>query len=231
MNTVSAPSANGKEATLIRFGGLAGLLVIGLYILINFALMAFPSPTGVPLEQLKTYISDHAGAMATANGLRYLALFCAAFYFVGLYLLTNRRAMPAGNGWSILGLFGAVALLAMGTITNTIQAMPFLNFANLSERPEQVMLLWNLSSLLFRTAMLLAGLMILGFSIAGWQSATFPRWLSVAGLLVAASALFTSVFIAWTMTGASEPLLLARDVLGLVWQLGASVIMLRRASA
>jgi hypothetical protein len=221
-----------RETTLIRLAGLLGLFSTGLYIVINFALMAFPSPTGLPLEQLKTYISDHAGAMAAANGLRYLALFCIPFVAVGLHLLTRGGAKPASNGWSILGVIGGVGLLTMGIIANTIQAMAFLPFADPSERPEQFMLLWNLSRLLFRAAQLLTGLMILGFSIAGWQSAIFPSWLAVVGLLFAASGLFTSVFMAWTMSDSSvvEPVLMTRDVLALFWGLCTNVIMLLKPS-
>jgi hypothetical protein len=170
--------------------------------------------------------------MAAANGLRYLALFCIPFVAVGLYLLTRRGAKPAGNGWSILGLTGGVGLLTIGIITNSIQAMAFLPFADLAERPEQFMLLWNLSRLLFRAALLLTGLMILGFSIAGRQSAIFPLWLSVVGLLFAVSSLFTSVFMAWTMGDSSlvEPLLVIRDLLMLFWGLCTNVIMLRQPS-
>ena len=232
MNTASAQTAVGTEATLIRLGGVAGLLILGLYILINFILMGFSGPSGVPPGELKTYVAHHAGTMAIANGLRFLALFCTAFFAVGMYAWTSRGTLAA-NGWGILGMLGATALIGMGVITNTVQSLAFLTFARVSEQPEHFLLLWNLSRLLFRMAQLLSGLMIAGFSIAGWQSATVPTWLVVPGLLFAASGLLTAVGIAWTMSDsrAVEPLLLARDFLAMFWFLCVSVLMVRRASA
>ncbi|MCI0330224.1 MAG: hypothetical protein L0196_04635 [candidate division Zixibacteria bacterium] len=232
MNTVTEQKVGGKEATLVRLGGLAGLLMLGLYVAINFILTEGPPASGSP-EEIKAYISNQAGAMAIANGLRYLALFCAAFIAVGLYTLTGRGAPLTGNGWGIVGLLGAAALMATGVVSNTIRTMAFLNLSNLSEQPEHFMLQWNLSGVLFRVAQLFSGMMIAGFSIAGWQSATIPKWLTAAGLLFAASGLLTAVCIAWTMTDSRAWYLLmwTRDILGLVWFLGASIQMLRRASA
>jgi hypothetical protein len=233
MNTVSPQSTVAREASLVRLGGLAGLLNIGLYLSFTLVLTRFPGPSSVPLGELKTYVSDHASVMAVTNGLRYLVLLCIAFFAVGMYTLTSRGATRTGTGnaWGILGLLGAAALMANGMIANTVRAMAFLNSANLSEQPEHFMLLWNLSRILFMVGQLFWGLMLAGFSIAGWQSAAVPRWLVIPGLLFAASGLFSVVFIAWTMTGGRAPELLywPQIFLGLFWLLSASVLMVRKA--
>jgi hypothetical protein len=230
MNTVSPERTAAREATIVRLGGLAGLSMIGLYILITFVQLGFPGPSGVPLRELKTYVSEHQSAMATAQGLRYLVLCCIAFFAVGMYVLTGRGATLVRNGWGILGLVGATALIATGTITNSVESMAFLNFADLSEQPEHLMSQWNLSRVLFRAGQLHWGLMFAGFTIAGWQSATLPRWLAIPGLLFAALGLFDVVFIAWIMSGSAPELLLwTPDLLGVFWLLCASLVMLRRA--
>jgi Domain of unknown function (DUF4386) len=230
MNTISAQSTVAREATLVRLGGLAGLSVFGLYILVQFVL-GFPGPSGVPPGELKTYVSEHASTAAVANGLRYLVFPCIAFLAVGMYTLTGRGATLTGNGWGILGLLGAAALMANGVIANTLLTMTYLNFANLSEQPEHFMLQRNLSRLLFSVGQLFWGLMIAGFSIAGWQSATVPRWLVIPGLLFAALGLFNAVLIAWIMTGGRAPELhlWAQTFLGSFWVLGVSILMVRRA--
>jgi hypothetical protein len=167
MNTASTTqSTTSREATVIRLGGLAGLSILGLYVLITFVLTRFPGPSSVPFGELKTYILDHAGAMAVGNGLRYLVLVCIAFFAVGMYTFTGRGATLTGNAWGILGLLGAAALMANGAVSNAVLTFAYLSFAKLSEQPEHFMLQSNLSRVLFTVGQLFWGLMIGGFSIA-----------------------------------------------------------------
>jgi hypothetical protein len=183
------------------------------------------------MGELKTYILDHANAMAVGNGLRYLVLLCIGFFAVGMYTFTGRGATLTGNAWGILGLLGAAALMANGAISNAVLTFAYLSFAKLSEQPEHFMLEWKLSRVLFTVGQLFWGLMIGGFSIAGWQSAAVPKWLVIPGLLFAALGVFNVVFIAWTMAGGWAPdvLGLVQIVVGLFWLPVVSVLMIWRA--
>jgi hypothetical protein len=232
MNTVSAQNTISREATVIRLGGLAGLSIIGLYVLITFVLTRFPGPSSVPFGELKTYILDHADAMAVGNGLRYLVLICIAFFAVGMYTFTGRGATLTGNEWGILGLLGAAALMANGAVSNAVLTFAYLSFAKLSEQPEHFMLQSNLSRVLFTVGQLFWGLMIGSFSIAAWQSATVPKWMIIPGLLFAALAVFNVVFIAWIIAGGRGPelLQLVQIVVGLFWMPGVSLLMILRAN-
>ena len=231
MGTGSVHGSDQTDGTLLRVGGLLGFLILGVFVVVNFLLID-PPPSGAAPAELKSYLSDQAGTMAIANGLRNLAFFCVPFFAVGVYTLTGRSATLAGNAWGIVGLLGAAALMTMGTISNAIQTLIFLNIKNVSERPEIFLLLWSLTRVLFRAAQLCSGAMLAGFSIAGWRFAAMPTWLVVVGLIAATANLLTCVGIASVMTGGwASNVRVVAEPLGLVWFLWVSVLMVRRASA
>ena len=214
------PNAN-ANTTLIRLGGGAGFLVFGLHILINSVLIE-PLPASGEFE---TYLGGTLGATAIGHGLRYLAFFVLAFFAVGMYLLSGGGK---ASGWAILGLLGGALQFAIAVVANTFQTAAVLYSADLADRPDQVTLLWNLGRALFRVEPTFAGLMFLGFTIAGWRSRTIPRWMAIPALLMVAVNLVVAVLLAWVLThDSAEILLWARTVLGMIWFISACFLLVR----
>jgi hypothetical protein len=228
MKPADGSSTRRREATVIRLGGVAGLVTFGLHIVINEVLITVRSRVG----GLNALASGDLSANAIGHGLRYPAFLCLAIFAVGLYVLTGRGMSFATNPWGILGLFGAAAQITTGVIANTIQTTALMSSANVSGQSEHSALLWDLGSVLFAVEPIWAGLMFVGFSVAGWQSATLPKWLAIPALLCAALNVTVAVSIVWVMTGhpAAELLRWARSILGLIWFLSACVVLVRRAS-
>jgi hypothetical protein len=90
-------------------------------------------------------------------------------------------------------------------------------------------MLWSMSAVWFFGAVLLWGLGVGAFSVAGWQSARMPRWLAALGILVGTLGV---------VGGVGVSLLLSRELLagailstfGLllpVWLVTISIILIR----
>jgi len=222
-----------RDAWVVRLGGLAGLYIIGLILVVNFALIpAGPAGDEGP-EEIAAFFSDQAASMAFANGLRNLGLILLPLWAVGLYSLVARTADAAAKAWAAMGVVAFAAVMALGTVNNFIQTAAFAELSVFAEHPELRKLLWSLSGVGFALAFRLAwAAIIASFSIAGLQSGAFPRWLCIVGLLAAVSSLITAVAIAELLVG-GWPVYIDLVVLIptiLIFQVGVSVQMLRRAA-
>ena len=232
MKTDSATSDDSRDAVIVRVAGLLGFLMVGIALVVNLVLFDSPTEGAAALAEPKTYISDQAGRMAIANGLRNLVFFCIPFWAAGLYTFTRCSPTLASNPWGIVGLLGAVAVATVGTITNGVQTATFLNYGGISEQRDTFLLLWSVTDVLFAAAQVFTAVWAAGFSLAGWRSGAMPRWLVGLGLITAAATLLTCVGIVSVMTGGwAQKVQLVSLPLTLVWILSASVLMVRRPSA
>ncbi len=232
MKTDSTKSDEIREAMFVRIGGLLGFLLLGIILVINFVLLEPPAGGGAAPAEPKSYIVEHAGRMAIANGLRNLMFFCLLFWAAGLYTFTRRGATLATNAWGLLGLLGAAAAATMGIIANGVETVIFLNYGGVSEQRDVFLLLWSVTGVLYVVPQVGTAAMAAGFSLAGWRSGALPRWLVAVGLLVTAASLLTCVGIVSVMTGGWAGMAQSVGVLlTLVWMLSISVLMVRRASA
>ena len=167
-----------RHAWVVRLGGLAGLFIIGLILVVNFVLIPQDPAGDAGPEEIAAFFSEHARSMAFANGLRNLCLFLVPLWAVGLYSLVARTADAAAKAWAAMGVVAFAALMALGTVNNFIQTAAFFELSVFAEHPELRRLLWSLSDVGFGgAARLVWAAIIASFSVAGWQSGAFPRWL------------------------------------------------------
>ena len=85
---------------LIRIGGLAVLLALGLHIYLNGFLKEFP-PEHPTLAELQDYFAAEAGTWAIVHGLKYLALVGLVFFAAAVFTRTCLTRRVSGFGWGI----------------------------------------------------------------------------------------------------------------------------------
>ncbi len=230
MATAPGQQVEERETTIVRVGGLLGLLMVGIALVVPLVLLEPPPGGGPPPPEPKTYISDHAGRMAIVNGLRNLMFLCLLFWATGLYTFTRHTTTLATNAWGFLGVLGGAAAATMGTIANGVETAIFLSYGGVSEHRDAFLLLWGVAGVLYVVPQVGTAAMAAGFSLAGWRSGAHPKWLVAVGLIVAVASLLTCVGIVSVMTGGwGEKVQSVGVLLTLVWLLCTSVLMVRRA--
>jgi hypothetical protein len=223
--------STGDHSRFIRFGGSALLLGFLIHIVANGVLKEFP-PEDPTLEELRAYLSDEASTWALVHGLRYVAFVCIAFFAAALFMRTCRTWGSRSTGWGFVGLLGAALHVTTGTITNGIEVLAFMDFGRLSEDPKLFWLVFHLTRVLFTGEIVAWGLTIGGFSAAGWQSATLPRWLTILGFLGAIGSLACGVFIVSILSdGRAVPLVEISSLGCLTWFRFTGVLMAARGAA
>ena len=76
------------------------------------------------------------------------------------------------------------------------------------------------------------GLVIFGFSMAGFQSRRLPRWISVLGFISAAACVFSGVLIVSILTEGWAVLVIdAATLTGLAWFASVGVFMVLRGDS
>jgi hypothetical protein len=130
------------------------------------------------------------------------------------------------TGWALVGLLGAALHIANGMITNGIEILAFMDFGRLSQDPKLFWLVFYLTRILFTGEIVAWGLVVGGFSAAGWQSSTLPRWLTMLGFLSAIGSLACGIFIVSIMNEGRALLLVEIVPLGcLAWFLATALLM------
>jgi hypothetical protein len=221
----------GDHSPFIRFGGVAILLGFLIHIVANLVLKQFPPSDPTP-EQLTAYLSDQASTWAVVHGVRYVAFVCIAIFAAALFMRTCRGWGSRSTGWGLVGLLGAALHVANGIITNGIEILAFMDFGRLSEDPKLFWLVFHLTRILFTGEIVAWGLLIGGFSAAGWQSSTLPRWLTILGMLCAIGSLACGVFIVSILgDGRAVPLVDITSLGCLAWFLITGALMAFRGAA
>ena len=129
-------------------------------------------------------------------------------------------------------MLGAAVFVTNGVITNGIEILAFLNIDLLSQQQELFWLLFELTRVLFTAEVVTWSFLILGFSVAGWRSATIPKWLVALGLLNVAAGMLTGGFIASVVTDGWAMLLADVAALtGLAWFACVGIYMLVRGES
>ncbi|MGI9628021.1 MAG: hypothetical protein ACR2QM_14380 [Longimicrobiales bacterium] len=218
--------SKGRHSRFIRLGGLAILLGLGLHIALNGFIKQFPEGVESAAE-LRAYLEAQASAWTLINGLRYIAFACIALFAAALFQRTCPRGAENARGWGVFGLLGAAIFVTNGMITNGIEALTYLNGGPASQSPEQFWVLFHLTRTLFTAELAMWSILILGFSAAGWSSASLPRWVSGLGFIQAALGLLSGVFLVSVMTdGWATTLADGAAFAGLAWFTTVGALML-----
>ena len=189
---------NESKAGLVRTGGAALLVGFAIHIVANAVLKQFP-PENPTLSELTAYLEAEASTWGIVHGMRYLAIGCLAVFLGGIMARIRSSAVSSG-GWEQVGFVGGLLLLSNLLITNGLETIAFLDFELLSENPELFWLVFNVTRVLFTAEIVTWAIMIFGFSIAGWNSQTFPKPIVVVGLAAACMAMVSGVFVSVLMT-------------------------------
>lgn len=231
MQDLVADSSGRDHTGLIRLGGLTMLAGFVIHIVANSVLKVFP-PENPSLDELKTYLSNEAGTWAIVHGIRYIAVVCIVLFAAGLFVRTCCIRSVATTGWGVVGLLGTTLMVVNLLIANGIETLAFMGFDRLSEQADIFWTLFHLTRVLFTAEVVAWGVISLGFSVAGLQSATLPKWIVGLGFLSAASCLLTGVFIVSIMNDDWPGIFLAVGSLtGVVWFVSVSIHMLWRGSS
>jgi hypothetical protein len=210
----------------VRLGGVVILLGLTVHIIANMVLKTFPSDSFTLIE-LQEYLSNESGTWAIVHGMRYVAIVCIIIFSAGLYMKT-RGSNSLSMGWGIVGLLGSALMMSNLMITNGIEILAFFDFNRLSEQEELFWLLFNLTRVLFTAEIVTWSILILGFSMAGWHSATIPKWLFILGLFSATLCFLSTVFIINILNGGWASILgEVGSLTGLLWFVCIGFYMLR----
>ncbi len=231
MNNAATKKDGQGQAGLIRLGGLAIILGLAIHVILNSVVKTFP-PENPTVTELQAYLSNEAGAWAIVHGFRYIAFTCIVLFAGGLFSRTCCTRTGSTTGWGVVGLLGTAMFVTNGMITNGVETLAFLNISLLSEQQGLFWLLFRLTRVLFTAEIVTWSILILGFSVAGWRSATIPRWLAAFGLLNVFAGLLSGCFIVSILTeGWATIFIDVASLTGLVWFACAGVYMLMRGES
>lgn len=219
------------EPGFVRIGGLAIIVGMAIHIILNVVLKEMPPDAPSPPE-LQAYLAQEAGTWAIIHGFRYLAFTCIVLFAAGAFVRTCRLRTTGGVGWGIVGLLGAAVFVTNGVVTNGVEILAFLNVPPVGENQDLFRLMFQLTRVLFTAEVVTWSILILGFSVAGWLSATLPRWISALGFLQVVAGLSGGIMVvrALSADGVVIPLEVA-SIAGLLWFLSMGVYLLIRGDA
>lgn len=222
------------RAGIVRFGGAAMIVAMGLHIVLNGFVKELPPPDP-SLTELQAYLARSAEGWAIVHACRYLAFLGLILYAAGLFTRTCAGVdRPRPVGWGIVGLLGAALWVANGVITNGVEILAFTGSDLVIERADTFWLLFRLTRVLFTAEIVLWAMTILGFTVAGWRSGTLPRWVGGLGGVSVAAGVATGCLVVSVVNGGQASIVAdVASLTSLAWFLVTGVVMLlpEKASA
>jgi hypothetical protein len=202
---------------LARLGGVCGLLFV--LLMVPAYVVGYPdAPTPSSLAQdVIDYFGDAPGTFVVANGV--LAVFSTFFFlwFLGALHGLLRRAEGEEAGLSSAALVGGtlfIALSCAGYAAEVLYPASVLRFENFAPDAEPAFTSLALSAWLYHFCQVGASVMIAATSLVALATGALPRWLALAGFVVA---LLTLLHFLLPLLGA---------VAGLLWIAVISALML-----
>ncbi len=208
------------EGNLVRLGGVFGLLAV--VTMIPAYLVGYPDAPGSPVEA-QAYFTAGVDAFVFSNGV--LPLF--HFFFFLLFLGVLYGVLRRGAGEDARGVVGAglpaaalaggilfAALNAAGCTVEILYPAILQRFGTLEPDIPFVLASLTLSPWLYHYSQIGTSVMVLSASLVALGTGVLPRWLALAGFVVALLTLLHFLL----------PLL--ASLLGLTWVAAVSVVML-----
>jgi hypothetical protein len=204
--------------TDVRLGGIFGLLAV--VAMIPAYLVGYPDAPGSP-EEASAYFGAGLGTFVFSNGV--LPLFHVFFFILFLGVLygvlrgAGDDARGVGVGPPAIALAGGivfVGLEAVGFVAEILYPAALQRFGAFEPDAAFVLVSLTLSSWLYHFCQVGASAMVLVTSLVALETGVLPRWLALAGFVVALLTLLHFLV----------PLLAA--LVGLLWIAAVSVLML-----
>jgi hypothetical protein len=231
-NTGAAPASTTRQRyradagppLVVLAAASAGLLVAGLITSSAMAGETFPSPFAAP-EVVQAYFRSSSAAVVVSAFFTFASAVPLAIYAATVSARLHNLGIR--NPGATIALVGGV--LAAGFLS--LSAM----FSWTLSRPEilgEPAVVHALQALSFMTGgpahVVLLGLLLAGVAVPGLLAGLLPRWLAVAGLVLAAVAELSTLTL--LLDGAAYLLPVARFG-GLVWLITAGALLPRRRPA
>jgi hypothetical protein len=136
---------------------------------------------------------------------------------------------PSAGAWRLVGLLGLALIPSIGFPANSAATIALWRLPVLEEQSQLLTMLWSMSAVWFFGAVLLWGVGVGSFSVAGWQSARMPRWLAGLGILVGALGVVGGVGVSLFLSREllAGAILSTISLLLPVWLVTISVILIR----
>jgi hypothetical protein len=203
-------------STAVRLGGIFGLLAV--VAMIPAYLVGYPDAPGSP-EEASSYFEAGLGTFVFSNGV--LPLFHVFFFilFLGVLYRVLRRAEDEAQegGLPAAALAGGIlfaALSAAGFTAEILYPATLQRFGALEANAQFVLVSLTLASWLYHFCQVGASALVLASSLVALETGVLPRWLALAGFVVA---LLTLLHVLFPLLGA---------LAGLAWVAAVSVLML-----
>ncbi|QQS40712.1 MAG: hypothetical protein IPM63_15280 [Acidobacteriota bacterium] len=211
----------------LRIGGVAVLLGLAIHIVVNVFVKRFPDPTASAIE-LTAYLAAEADSWSFVHGSRYVAFACLVLFAAALYVRVSSGDVASSGGWGIVGIVGSALHVGGGMVGNSIEILAFLDFDRLSSQSDNFWLLFHLSRTVFTAEVAAWSIFIGGFSIAGWVSGVFPRWLSILGWAGSLLALISAVLVVSILRNGTPAFLMPlTEAVCLLWFASAGIFLIR----
>lgn len=225
MSSVAVGQAESvSEARFIQVAGAAGLIIVGIGFLLNVALEGAGLAPDAALADVIAYTADRTGRLRLSNGLRTCVVALLPVFATGVYLWIG----APGGGWRIVGLLGLATVPPLGIVANSGATIALWRLPLLAEQTELATTLWSTTVVLFNTLLVLYGVGVGGFSLAGRAAARMPRWLWMLGVTFGAIGIAAGAGVNLVVTRAWAGGLVysAFGLMG-IWFAATSVLLLR----
>lgn len=225
MSTVAMVQAEPvSEPRFVRLAGAAGLLVVVVGFLLNGVLEGAGLAPNAPLADVIAYTADRAGRLRLSNGLRTAAVALLPVFATGVHTWIG----APGGSWRTVGMLGLALVPPLGIVANSGATIALWRLPQLSEQTELATMLWSTTVVLFNGLLVLYGVGVGAFSLAGRASGRMPRWLWILGVTFGAIGIATGAGINAVVTRewAAGIVYTAFGLLS-VWVAATSVLLLR----
>lgn len=198
---------------LVRLGGICGLLSV--ILMIPAYIVGYPDAPG-SLSEAASYFDEGIGAFVLWNGV--FPLFHVFFFvwFLGILHGMLRRAEGEAGGLSSAALAGGVmfaTLASAGFAAEVLYPATLLRFEGFGQDTRLMLASLTLSAWLYHLCQVGTAVLVSATSLLALEIGVLPRWLALAGFVVALLALLHFLV----------PLLGA--LAGLVWIAAVSALM------
>ena len=205
------------DSNLVRLGGIFGLLAVvaripGLFV-------GYPDSPASP-EEASSYFATEVSMFVLFNGVFVLFSIFFLVLFVGVLYRMLRRAeesAQSGGGLTAAALAGGIlfaTLSAVGTAAEILYPATVLRFGVLEPEAQFVLVSLTFSSWLYHFGQMGASALVLVTSLVALETGVLPKWLVLAGFVVALLTLLHFLLPLVAVVG------------GLLWLAAVSVLML-----
>lgn len=206
-----------------RTAALAGVLYVGLDIVVGVMAGSPPAPAA-PEGEIVAYLVDHHAGLAAGLWLFGLATIPLLWWFGSLWALMvgAEEGPPTRAVVSLAGLLlGGTMALASAVVMATLALLP--------ADAGGLLTLYTLAAVFLSAAGFGLATHLIATNVLAARSRLLPRWLVLVGLVSAVAFLISAVLGALTADATSNTVSLVGFVLWLAWILGVSYRMYDRA--